>query len=74
MTDQTVLFEKVGRTALITLNRPHRRNALDPAMGQVMLRAIESARDDADVRTVVMTGAGGAFCAGADLAGEAGTD
>ncbi|MFC5694730.1 enoyl-CoA hydratase/isomerase family protein [Pseudomonas sp. GCM10022186] len=68
MTDESVLYEKVGKTAVITLNRPQKRNALDAAIAQAMPRAIEAARDDRSVRTVVLTGAGGAFCSGADLA------
>ena len=74
MTDQAVLFEKIGHTALITLNRPHKRNALDSSMAQAILSTIEYARDDATVRSVVLTGAGGAFCAGADLAGDSSSD
>ncbi|WP_449433456.1 enoyl-CoA hydratase/isomerase family protein [Pseudomonas putida] len=74
MTDEAVLYEKVGHTAVITLNRPRKRNALDASMAQAMQRAIETARDDQAVRTVVLTGAGGAFCSGADLAGDALSD
>lgn len=67
MTDDAVLYEKVGKTAVITLNRPQKRNALDASIARSMPRVIEAARDDRSVRTVVLTGAGGAFCSGADL-------
>jgi 2-(1,2-epoxy-1,2-dihydrophenyl)acetyl-CoA isomerase len=67
MTEPAVLVEMHGATALITLNRPQRRNALDTEMRDGMRRAVEQVRDDAAVRAVVLYGAGGAFCAGGDL-------
>jgi len=51
----------------LTLNRPERRNALDEATITALHRRLAAAGDDARVRTVVLAGAGGAFCAGADL-------
>lgn len=63
-----VLAEKRGATLLVTLNRPERRNALDLPLRQALAEAVFAARDDAEVKAVVMTGAGGAFCAGGDLA------
>ncbi|QEY62965.1 enoyl-CoA hydratase/isomerase family protein [Metapseudomonas lalkuanensis] len=74
MTDEAVLYEKIGTTAVITLNRPQKRNALDGAVARGMLHAVAMARDDVAVRTVVLTGAGGAFCSGADLAGDSSCD
>jgi len=54
--------------ATITLNRPEQRNPLGPQMLRDLISALRSARDDAAVRAVVLTGAGDkAFCAGADL-------
>ena len=53
--------------ATIRLNAPERKNALSPAMVNELLYAFEDARDDADVRVVVLTGSGNAFCAGGDL-------
>lgn len=73
MSDNTVLLERVGATAIVTLNRPHRRNALDDSIGAAMTRIVDTVRDDASVRAVVLTGAGGNFCAGADL-GDGGAD
>jgi 2-(1,2-epoxy-1,2-dihydrophenyl)acetyl-CoA isomerase len=67
MTDDVVLYEKVGHTAVITLNRPRQKNAIDLAMRKALPAAIEAARRDGEVRSVVLTGAGGDFCSGADL-------
>lgn len=51
----------------ITLNRPERRNAIGPQMVNELLWALADADADADVRSVVVTGAGKAFCAGGDF-------
>ncbi len=51
----------------LTLNRPERLNALDTALGQALLDALNSSAEDSAVRAVVITGAGRAFCAGGDL-------
>lgn len=51
----------------LTLNRPDRLNAFNPAMRDALIEAFRDAGRDDDVRVVVMTGAGRAFCAGADL-------
>ncbi|KWR89126.1 enoyl-CoA hydratase/isomerase family protein [Cupriavidus sp. IDO] len=73
MSDNTVLLEKVGATAVITLNRPHRRNALDDSIKAAMTDIVRAVREDRSVSAVVLTGAGGNFCAGADL-GDGGAD
>ena len=62
-----VLFEVVDRVALITVNDPERRNAVTDAMSEQLHDAVRRAEDDAGVHAVVVTGAGKAFCAGADL-------
>lgn len=67
VTDSAVLYEKVGKTALITLNRPQKRNAFEAAVSDALGAAVKTARDDRSVRSVVLTGAGGAFCSGFDL-------
>ena len=67
MFENTVVLERVCGTAVITLNRPHRRNALDDSIRTGMTAALDSIRQDPDVHAVVLTGAGGNFCAGADL-------
>ncbi|HET6550109.1 MAG TPA: enoyl-CoA hydratase-related protein [Solirubrobacter sp.] len=63
----TVLVERRGATAVITLNRPQAMNAVDPQLGADLLAAVEAAAADDAVRAVVLTGAGRAFCSGADL-------
>ncbi|MFI6517286.1 crotonase/enoyl-CoA hydratase family protein [Spirillospora sp. NPDC050679] len=59
--------------ATITLNRPHRMNAYTYTMRAEMLDAFDRIDADDEVRAVVVTGAGRAFCAGADLGGGGGT-
>jgi len=67
MDDQVLLFESNGPIAYLTLNRPKAMNAMNLAM----LAALDKCLDDIavrdDLRVVVMTGTGSAFCAGADL-------
>ncbi len=57
--------------AVITLNRPQARNAMSGPMTAALERALDYAERSADVRCVVITGAGGAFCAGGDVKGMA---
>jgi 2-(1,2-epoxy-1,2-dihydrophenyl)acetyl-CoA isomerase len=64
---EVVLIETVGATRVVTINRPEARNALTRAVILGATRALEQASSDASVRCVVLTGAGGHFCAGADL-------
>ena len=56
-----------GAIRILTLNRPEKRNALDTALSRALLEALRAADGDETVRCVVLTGAGPAFCAGADL-------
>ncbi len=63
---ETILYEKKGRRATITLSRPERRNATTTQMYEEILAAARTADHDAEVRVVVLTGAGTAFCAGQD--------
>lgn len=62
-----VLLERDGRSAIITLNRPEARNALTMTVVGELRRLVEEASADSTVRCIVITGAGGHFCAGADL-------
>jgi len=62
-----VLSERAGETLVITLNRPERRNAWSVALGREFAELLARADSDQAVRTIVVTGAGGAFCSGADL-------
>lgn len=57
--------------ATITMNRPDRRNAMSGAMNQALARVLADVEIDDDVGCVVLTGAGGAFCAGGDVKGMA---
>lgn len=66
MTD-LVLREDAGPVRTITLNRPHKRNALSSALVEELSVALTDAAGDPEVRVVVITGAGPSFCAGYDL-------
>ncbi|TNC18896.1 enoyl-CoA hydratase/isomerase family protein [Amycolatopsis alkalitolerans] len=63
----TVLLDRDGAVATVTINRPHRKNALDESTWTGLRAALREAGEDTAVRAVVVTGAGGEFCAGADL-------
>ncbi|WP_197380219.1 enoyl-CoA hydratase [Mycolicibacterium mengxianglii] len=65
--EDPVLYQVDNRVALITVNDPDRRNAVTDAMSAQLRAAIEAAEADTGVHAVVITGAGKAFCAGADL-------
>ncbi|RBM16443.1 crotonase/enoyl-CoA hydratase family protein [Prauserella sp. PE36] len=67
MTDAHALVEQRGHTLVVTMNRPEARNALTGEMLAIMVDAWDRVDDDPEIRTCVLTGAGGAFCAGADL-------
>jgi enoyl-CoA hydratase len=67
-----IVLEKKEHVATITLNRPKVRNALDVETLLEMGAAVEDVDNDLDVRVVLITGAGTAFCSGADLGGIAG--
>lgn len=62
-----VIYEKRGATALLTLNRPDKLNAIDVAMQEELVAALEAAEKDTDIRAIVLNGAGRAFSAGFDL-------
>lgn len=66
MAAERVTFSKQERVGVITLNRPEVRNALSPDMVSELARALRDCRSP-DVGAVLITGVGGAFCAGADL-------
>jgi 2-(1,2-epoxy-1,2-dihydrophenyl)acetyl-CoA isomerase len=63
----TLLIDRAGPTAVITLNRPGARNALDLAMRTELLTALDEIEADPEVRVLIVTGAGGHFCAGGDV-------
>jgi enoyl-CoA hydratase len=64
---ELVLYTVTDRVALITVNDPDRRNAVTAEISGLLRAAVERAEADPDVHAVVVTGAGKAFCAGADL-------
>src|SRR5436190_11403693 len=66
------LVERQGHTMVITMNRPKRYNALSGAMLARMYDAMVEACADDDIRSIILTGAGGNFCSGADLRAMAG--
>ena len=61
------LIERRGHVLILTMNRPKARNALSGPMMALMRQAWDEVDADPDIRVAVLTGAGGAFCAGADL-------
>jgi enoyl-CoA hydratase/carnithine racemase len=65
---ETVLIERRGDAGILTLNRPERMNAINNAMAVEIGDAVEELNQDADVGAIVITGAGRAFCSGADVA------
>jgi enoyl-CoA hydratase/carnithine racemase len=62
-----VLYEVADHVATITLNRPHRRNAISVKMLQLLTERFAEADDDPGVRVAILTGAGKGFCAGLDI-------
>jgi enoyl-CoA hydratase/carnithine racemase len=66
MTD-TVLFDVSGRIGRVSLNRPHRLNAINTELLSDLARVLVAAQDSPDVDVIVLTGEGRAFCAGDDL-------
>jgi enoyl-CoA hydratase len=65
--DQHCLVEQRGHVLIVTMNRPEARNALSGPMLAGMTAAWDRVDADPDIRAAILTGAGGAFCAGADL-------
>lgn len=63
----SILVSKDAGVLTITLNRPEKLNAFNPAMHQLLREAMQQAVEDAGVRAVLLTGAGRGFCAGQDL-------
>jgi len=64
---QTLLVDRSEAIATLTLNRPEARNALDLVMRRELLGALDELEADPAVRVVILTGAGGHFCAGGDV-------
>lgn len=65
---RTVLTEDLGEgVRVVSLNRPHRLNAIVPEMLDHLVEAVDAANSDSAIRAIVLTGAGRAFCSGDDL-------
>ena len=69
MSFETLLLEKKEGIAVLTLNRPERMNALNPKMSEELVQALQEVNQDDESRVLVVTGAGKAFCTGADVGG-----
>jgi len=64
---ETILYERQNGVATITLNRPQALNAFTSQMNSEFMSALRDAEKDGEIRSIVITGAGRAFCAGQDL-------
>jgi enoyl-CoA hydratase/carnithine racemase len=73
MAFETILYDQADGVATITLNRPERLNAVNTTVICELVAAFDQADGDDGVRVVIVTGAGRAFCAGADLGGGGAT-
>ena len=60
----TIVFKAEGSVATLTLNRPEELNALDADMGSAIRQALEDIEKNRDIRALIVTGAGSAFCTG----------
>lgn len=68
-----IKYEVAERILTITLNRPDKMNAFNPQMCDEIIDALNKADEDDDIRAIIFTGAGKAFCAGSDLSGAGAT-
>ncbi|QDL98101.1 enoyl-CoA hydratase [Rhodopseudomonas palustris] len=73
MSFETIKYEVADQILTITLNRPEKLNAFNPAMQAELIEAFDKADADDNVRAIIVTGEGRAFCAGADLSSGADT-
>jgi 2-(1,2-epoxy-1,2-dihydrophenyl)acetyl-CoA isomerase len=64
---ETIIYDVQDNVARITLNRPDLRNAMNPELNREMFAALQQGQDDAQVRALLISGAGKGFCSGADL-------
>ncbi|MFF0487582.1 enoyl-CoA hydratase-related protein [Nocardia sp. NPDC004068] len=65
--ESPLLVERVGAVAVLTMNRPHRRNALDLELIGLLAHAWDEIDADPDIRVAILTGAGESYCVGGDL-------
>jgi enoyl-CoA hydratase/carnithine racemase len=73
MAFETITYEVAEQILTITLNRPDKLNAFNATMQRELIAAFDAADNDDEVRAIIVTGAGRAFCAGADLSSGADT-
>lgn len=64
---EQILYDKSGHIAIVTLNRPKKLNAYSEVMVHEILTALADARDDDQIRAVILTGTGRGFCSGGDI-------
>lgn len=67
MSYETLIYEREAGIATITLNRPDKLNSMDYKMLQEMAKVLDEARENDEVKALIFTGAGRAFCSGADV-------
>ena len=67
MADEKILYKKEGNVGVITFNRPEKMNAVTPQMNARIHEIVEEIKRDNEVRSVILTGTGRAFCAGTDV-------
>jgi E-phenylitaconyl-CoA hydratase len=67
MSQEPVLFELIDHVAIITLNRPEVRNAMNRELRQALMEGLHRVREEDEIRVAIITGAGRTFSAGADL-------
>ena len=67
--ERPIIVDRQGGVALVTLNRPDKRNAMSDDLRTEFIQVLESLGGDRSVRAVVLTGAGKGFCAGGDISG-----
>ncbi|CAN5357582.1 enoyl-CoA hydratase/isomerase family protein [soil metagenome] len=70
---EAVQTEVVGAVATVTMQRPHRRNGMNLAMVHGMYETLLRLAERQDIKVVILTGAGGDFCIGADIGGDGGS-
>jgi enoyl-CoA hydratase/carnithine racemase len=67
MTDEVLLHQDLGRVRVLTMNRPEKLNALNTALTEALVAWLRQSNQDDAISVIVLTGAGRAFCAGADI-------
>src|SRR5450432_2354791 len=74
MTFKNLIVAREGPVAIVTLNRPQRRNALSLALMQELIACLDETGRDREIRAIILAAAGKVFCSGHDLAEMTGRD